>query len=130
MDALKGRLDGEGRFDKGTRALYATDGSNYRQAPIGVVVPRHADDVIATIELCRKFDAPILSHGGGTSLAGQCCNVAVIMDFSKYMHQPEAIDVRNKLGTVQPGCVLDAFRDHAKSMAGLYFGPDPATHSY
>jgi FAD/FMN-containing dehydrogenase len=70
--ALEGQLDGEVRFDGGSRALYATDGSNYRQVPMGVVVPRHKVDVLATIELCRQFGAPLLSRGGGTSLAGQC----------------------------------------------------------
>src|SRR5690349_16316559 len=83
---LKGQIAGEVRFDKGTRALYSTDGSNYRQVPIGVVIPRHAEDVERTMTLARKYGAPILSRGGGTSLAGQCCNVAVVLDFSKYMH--------------------------------------------
>ena len=82
---LRGNIRGEVRFDDGTRALYATDGSNYRQVPIGVVLPRDADDVIAAISLARKYGAPILCRGGGTSLAGQCCNVAVILDMSKHM---------------------------------------------
>jgi FAD/FMN-containing dehydrogenase/Fe-S oxidoreductase len=128
-DALKQSIDGEVRFDKGTRALYATDGSNYRQVPIGVVIPRHVQDVETTVRLAREHGAPILSRGGGTSLAGQCCNVAVVMDFSKYMHQVVRIDAENKLGHVQPGCVLDHFRETAKEQAGLFFGPDPATHS-
>src|SRR5580698_9969812 len=83
--ALRRHLRGEVRFDSGSRALYATDGSNYRQVPIGVVVPRDKEDVIATIALCRDYGAPLLARGGGTSLAGQCCNAAVILDFSKYM---------------------------------------------
>src|SRR5580698_8972596 len=83
--ALKRHLRGEVRFDDGSRALYATDGSSYRQIPIGVVIPRDTDDVIATISIAREFAAPILCRGGGTSLAGQCCNVAVVLDFSKYM---------------------------------------------
>jgi FAD/FMN-containing dehydrogenase/Fe-S oxidoreductase len=127
--ALKRQIDGEVRFDKGTRALYATDGSNYRQAPIGVVVPRHVGDVETAVRLARQFGTPILSRGGGTSLAGQCCNVAVLLDFSKYMFHVSHIDATNRLGRVQPGCVLDHFRDTAKKLAGLYFGPDPATHS-
>jgi FAD/FMN-containing dehydrogenase/Fe-S oxidoreductase len=127
--ALRSAIDGEVRFDKGTRALYATDGSNYRQAPIGVVVPRHEQDVETTVRLAREHGAPILCRGGGTSLAGQCCNVAVVMDFSKYMHQVLDIDAQKKLGRVQPGCVLDHFRNTAKQQAGLWFGPDPATHS-
>ncbi|MGA7303162.1 MAG: FAD-binding protein, partial [Candidatus Sulfotelmatobacter sp.] len=84
-EALRSRIRGEVRFDRGSLALYATDGSNYRQVPIGVVLPRDADDVIATVALCRDFGAPLLCRGGGTSLAGQCCNVAVVLDFSRYM---------------------------------------------
>src|SRR5436853_5276093 len=84
-DALRRHLRGEIRFDSGSRALYATDGSNYRQVPIGVVAPRDVEDVIAAAALCREYRAPLLPRGGGTSLAGQCCNVAVVIDFSKYM---------------------------------------------
>src|SRR5512145_1103468 len=76
---LEARIRGEVRFDRGSRALYASDGSNYRQVPIGVVVPRDVDDVIAAVAASRKFDAPVLSRGAGTSLAGQCCNVAVVI---------------------------------------------------
>jgi len=83
--ALRRHLRGEVRFDSGSRALYATDGSNYRQVPIGVVVPRDKEDVLAAVSLCRDHRAPLLARGGGTSLAGQCCNAAVILDFSKYM---------------------------------------------
>src|SRR5213083_1667717 len=85
--ALQRAIEGEVRFDDGSRALYATDASNYRQLPIGVVIPRDADDVAAAFAVCRELGAPILPRGGGTSLAGQCCNVAVILDFSKYMNQ-------------------------------------------
>ena len=85
--ALKKKISGEVRFDNGSRALYATDSSNYRQIPIGVVVPKTIDDVVQTISVCREFSAPVLSRGGGTSLAGQCCNVAVVLDFSKYLHK-------------------------------------------
>src|SRR5271154_3534647 len=84
-EALRRQIRGEVRFDSGSRALYSTDASNYRQVPIGVVLPRDSDDVQATVALCREFGAPLLCRGGGTSLAGQCCNVAVILDFSKYM---------------------------------------------
>ncbi len=126
---LRSRLRGEVRFDAGSRALYATDGSNYRQVPIGVVVPREAEDVVQTVALARQYGAPILSRGGGTSLRGQCCNVAVVMDFSKYMHHVVGIDPGRKLGTVQPGCVLDDFRGAAMKH-GLNFGPDPATHNH
>src|SRR5437660_1565669 len=127
---LRKQIQGEVRFDAGSRALYATDGSNYRQVPIGVVLPKTLDDVIATVALCREHGAPLLSRGGGTSLAGQCCNVAVVMDFSKYLHRVLRIDGERKLGTVQPGCVLDDLRDAAARQADLMFAPDPSTHNH
>ena len=126
---LRRRIRGEVRFDRGSRALYATDGSNYRQVPIGAVIPKDKDDVIETISVCREFGAPILSRGGGTSLAGQCCNVAVVMDMSKYMDHVLEIDPERKLGRVLPGCVLDNLRNAAKPHK-LTFGPDPATHDH
>src|SRR5437870_4148158 len=126
--SLKREIRGEVRFDNGSRAMYATDASNYRQVPIGVVLPQSTDDVIATVALARKFGAPILARGGGTSLAGQCCNVAVVMDFSKYMHHIVELNPREKFARVEPGIVLDDLRDAAEKHA-LTFGPDPATHS-
>ncbi|HET8596241.1 MAG TPA: FAD-linked oxidase C-terminal domain-containing protein [Castellaniella sp.] len=126
---LDGAIEGEVRFDAGSRALYATDGSNYRQVPIGVVLPRSIDDVVATVAACRRHGAPVLSRGGGTSLAGQCCNVAVVMDFSKYMHGIVELDPQRKSARVQPGCVLDHLRDAAERHA-LTFAPDPSTHSH
>ena len=105
--ALRAQIRGEVRFDSGSRALYATDGSNYRQIPIGIVLPRNVDDVIATISLAREYGAPILCRGSGTSLAGQCCNVAVILDFTKYMNQILEVDPVRRIARVQPGVVLD-----------------------
>src|SRR6202035_1027988 len=101
--ALKRAVKGEVRFDEGTRALYATDSSNYRQVPIGIVIPKSKEDVIQAIALCRQFGVPILSRGGGTSLAGQCCNVAVIMDFSKYMRNIVELDPGKRFARVEPG---------------------------
>ena len=124
---IQGGVHGNVRFDRGSRALYATDGSNYRQVPIGVVLPRDADDVLATVALCRQFGAPLLCRGGGTSLAGQCCNVAVILDFSKYMARILEIDPARRIARVQPGVVLDTLRTAAEKHH-LTFAPDPATH--
>jgi FAD/FMN-containing dehydrogenase len=84
---LAQRVSGEVRFDNGSRAAYASDASNYRQVPIGVVLPQSTDDIVAAIEICRKYDAPILMRGGGTSQNGQCVNVAVIIDTSKYLNR-------------------------------------------
>ena len=127
-DALRSELRGEVRFDDGSRALYATDSSNYRQIPIGVVLPRDVDDVVTTVERAREFGAPILARGGGTSLAGQCCNVAVVLDFSKYMHGILELDPVKRFARVQPGIILDDLRDAAEKH-NLTFGPDPATHT-
>src|SRR5438034_11625646 len=93
---LRRNLRGEVRFDDSDRALYSTDSSNYRQIPIGVVIPRDRSDVIATVAGCRKFGAPITCRGGGTSLAGQCCNVAVVIDFTEYMNRVIDVDTRGK----------------------------------
>lgn len=119
---------GEVRFDRGSRALYATDGSNYRQIPIGLVLPRDADDVAAAVAACRTFGAPLLPRGAGTSLAGQCCNVAVVLDFTKYMNQIVELNANERSARVQPGVVLDSLRNQAETYQ-LTFGPDPSTHS-
>jgi FAD/FMN-containing dehydrogenase/Fe-S oxidoreductase len=126
---LRRHIKGEVRFDDGSRALYATDASNYRQVPIGVVIPRDQDDVVATVTAARRFGAPILGRGAGTSLCGQCCNVAVILDFSKYMNRILEIDPVKQLARVEPGCILDSLRSAAERHH-LTFGPDPATHNH
>src|ERR1700682_1981698 len=125
---LKRVVKGEVRFDRGSRALYSSDGSNYRQIPIGLVVPRDDNDVIATVAACRKFGAPVLPRGAGTSLAGQSCNVAVIIDFTKYMNQILELDPERRFARVQPGVVLDTLRDRAE-VHQLTFAPDPSTHN-
>jgi FAD/FMN-containing dehydrogenase/Fe-S oxidoreductase len=124
---LRRNLRGEVRFDEGSRALYATDGSNYRQVPIGVVLPRDADDVIAAVSLAREYGAPLLCRGAGTSLSGQCCNVAMVLDFTRYMAEIIEIDPARRIARVQPGVVLDRLRNAAEKHH-LTFGPDPATH--
>ncbi|HEV2444813.1 MAG TPA: FAD-binding and (Fe-S)-binding domain-containing protein, partial [Candidatus Sulfopaludibacter sp.] len=106
----------------------AADSSNYRQLPIGVVLPRDAADVEAAIAACRATGAAVLSRGAGTSLAGQCANVAVIIDFSRYMNRLHSIDPEKKLAVVDPGIVLDRVREAAE-LHQLTYAPDPATHS-
>jgi FAD/FMN-containing dehydrogenase/Fe-S oxidoreductase len=125
---LKQNIKGEVRFDRGSRALYSTDGSNYRQIPIGLVVPRDADDVVAAMASCRKYGAPVLARGAGTSLAGQCCNVAVVFDFTKYMNRILELDPQQRFARVQPGVVLDTLRNQAEAHK-LTFAPDPSTHN-
>ena len=94
--ALRERVTGEVRFDRGTRAAYSTDASNFRQVPLGVVVPRTPDDAVAAIAVAREFGAPVLSRGGGTSLAGQSTNTAVVLDWSKYCAAVESVDERGR----------------------------------
>jgi FAD/FMN-containing dehydrogenase len=127
---LKGAIEGEVRFDTGSRAVYATDASNYRQVPVGVVIPKNRQDVVTAMAICHKFSVPVVSRGGGTSLAGQGCNVAVLIDMSKYYHNILHIDPDNKLVKVEPGIVLDTMRHTTEQKVGLTFGPDPATHSH
>ncbi len=126
---LRTTVSGEVRFDAGSKALYATDGSNYRQVPIGVVIPKSKQDVIETIAACRKFGAPLLSRGGGTSVAGQCCNVAVIIDWSKYLHHIVELNPEAHYARVEPGTICDTLRNAAKPYR-LTWGPDPATHDH
>src|SRR5215467_9893 len=126
---LKRTIAGEVRFDQGSRALYATDLSIYRQVPVGVVIPRTVDDVVATVQACRERGVPILGRGCGTSLAGQCCNVAVVIDFSKYLNRIVELDAARHTATVQPGVICDAVRQAAEQHH-LTFAPDPATHTY
>jgi FAD/FMN-containing dehydrogenase/Fe-S oxidoreductase len=125
---LKASFRGEVRFDLGSRALYAADSSNYRQLPVGVILPRDAEDVEAALAACRNTGAAVLPRGAGTSLAGQCANVAVVFDFSRYMNGLNSIDPLARLARVEPGIVLDRLREAAE-VHHLTYAPDPATHS-
>jgi FAD/FMN-containing dehydrogenase/Fe-S oxidoreductase len=116
-------------FSSQARALYATDASNYRQVPLGVVCPRSRQEVVEAVRICREHDAPILARGGGTSLAGQGCNVAVCIDFSRHLHRVIDVDPASRTARVEPGCILDRLQDAARPH-GLMFGPDPATHDH
>jgi FAD/FMN-containing dehydrogenase/Fe-S oxidoreductase len=126
---LSAAIKGEVKFDDGYRALYATDSSNYRQVPVGVVFPKDKQDIITTVALCNKYKAPVLCRGGGTSLAGQCCNVAVIMDFSKYYNRILEFNQDENTIHVETGIVLDDLRKFTEPY-GVTFGPDPATHNH
>jgi FAD/FMN-containing dehydrogenase/Fe-S oxidoreductase len=126
---LQVSVEGEVRFDAGSRAAYAHDASNYRQPPIGVVIPRHQRDVVNTLRVCHEHGAPVLGRGGGTSLAGQCVNHAIVIDFSKYVNRVLDVDEASRTVRVEPGCVLDDMR-HELSKHGLTYGPDPSTHNH
>jgi FAD/FMN-containing dehydrogenase/Fe-S oxidoreductase len=124
---LAARVDGEVRFDPGSRAAYSTDASNFRQVPIGVVLPRSVDAAAEAAAVCREHAVPLLSRGGGTSLAGQCTNEAVVLDWSKYCHRVVSVDAQARRCVVEPGIVLDVLNEELSS-TGLRFGPEPATH--
>jgi FAD/FMN-containing dehydrogenase/Fe-S oxidoreductase len=126
---LRTEVEGDVRFDSASRALYATDASNFRQPPIGVVIPRSVDDVIAAHAVCREYQAPILSRGCGTSLSGETVNHAVVIDHSKHLTEIHEPDEERRLIRCRAG----AINDHVNLAAGkhdLMFGPDPATHEY
>src|ERR1041385_7287041 len=126
--ALRSALEGEVRFDKGARAAYAADASNYRQVPVGVVLPRSVDDLIAAVRIARAHQAPVLARGGGTSQCGQGVNAALVIDCSKYLDRVLEVDAAARRARVEPGVVCDALREAAERHA-LTFAPDPATHS-
>src|SRR5579875_3458785 len=113
---LRSATQAEVRFDDASRALYASDLSHYRQVPIGVVVPRSVDDVIATVSICRDYGVPILGRGAGTSLAGQTCNVAVVIDFSKHLNRLLELNPKERYAWVEPGII----NDHLRSAAGQH----------
>lgn len=129
---LRKSIEGEVRFDAGTKAMYAVDAGNYRQIPIGVVIPRSKEDVIQTVKVCRSHDAPLLSRAGGTSIPGQTCNTAIVIDWSKYMHGVQEINIRERWARVLPGTVCDELRNQAMRHSNnlLVWGPDPATHTH
>src|SRR5437764_14107320 len=102
---LAAAVEGEVRFDTASRALYATDASNFRQPPIGVVIPRSIDDVVAIHAVCRERDAPILSRGCGTSLSGETVNYAVVIDHSKFLTEIGEPDAERRLITFRPGAI-------------------------
>ncbi len=119
---------GEVRFDEGSLGLYAQDASNYWHTPLGVVLPKSKDDVVAAVAACRRHGAPIVGRTGGTSLAGQSCNRAVVFDFSKYMRTILALDPSRRLARVEPGVICDEL-SRAAAPYKLTWGPQPATHS-
>jgi FAD/FMN-containing dehydrogenase/Fe-S oxidoreductase len=125
--ALQAAITGEVRFDAASVGMYSTDASNYRVPPIGVVIPHDVEDVMAAVRVARAHGVPIVSRGAGTSLAGNACNRALVLDFSKYMDRVLEVDAEEGWARVEPGVVLDDLRDLVAPY-GLTFGPDPATH--
>ncbi|MEC9308978.1 MAG: FAD-binding oxidoreductase, partial [Chloroflexota bacterium] len=125
---LEKRVSGEVRFDPFSRVLYSTDASIYQMEPVGVVIPKNVEDVVAVMELARDNKVPILPRAGGTSLAGQCVNHAIVMDFSKYMNQLIEVNQEEHWAKVQPGIVLDHLNKLLQPY-NLQYAPDPTTAS-
>ena len=126
---LKETVQGEVRFDAGTKAMYANDASNFRQVPLGVVLPKTVDDVVATHLACAEFGAPVTNRGGGTSLSGETVNNALVIDTSKYMNRIGDVDRENRTVHCQPGAINEQVNVKTGEQAGLIFGPDPSSHS-
>src|ERR1051326_1407258 len=125
---LRRVVRGEVRISGGNRGMYASDASNYRMVPLGVVLSRDAEDVVSATEVCRTRAVPIFARGGGTGIPGQTVNDGLLFDFSKYMNRLVELDPQGKRARVEPGIVLDELRKAANEH-DLTFGPDPATHS-
>jgi FAD/FMN-containing dehydrogenase/Fe-S oxidoreductase len=125
--ALRESVDGEVRFDSGSLAAYSCDSSNYRQIPLGVVIPHSVDAAVIAVAVCHRFGVPVLSRGGGTSLAGQATNAAVVIDWTKYCHQVVSVDTGARSCVVEPGIALDDL-NAVLAGDGLMFGPRPSTH--
>src|SRR5690349_13114153 len=123
---LRRRVEGDVRFDTYSRLLYSTDASMYQMEPLGVVIPRHAGDVQAAVEIANQQDVPLLPRGGGTSLTGQTVNRAVVMDFSRHMGGVLEVNREELWARVQPGLVQDELNHHVRPL-GLLFGPDTST---
>ena len=128
--ALRDSVKGEVRFDLGTRAIYSHDSSNYRQPPLGVVIPRDAEDVVAAVAACREHGAPVLPRGCGTSLSGETANVAVVLDTSKFMREIVEVDAEARIARVQPGVIRDQLASLTEERHNLTFAPDTSTHEY
>lgn len=128
QDELTRSISGDVRFDRLSRVLYATDASIYEIVPVGVVIPRHADDVSAAVQACRRHNVPIIPRGAATGLTGGAVGHGLQLDFSRYLDQIIEIDADARTARVQPGVVLDELNARLAPL-GLHFAPDVATSS-
>ncbi len=122
-ERLRHEIEGEVRFDPADRGRYSTDASIYQIEPIGVVIPRTAEDVDRTIAICREAGAPILPRGAGTSQCGQTVGEAVVVDTGKYLDRVIDLDEESRRVKVQPGVVLDRLNAWL-APTGLFFPVD------
>ncbi len=122
---LEALVEGSVRFDSYTRNLFATDASAYHQLPIGVVVPESTSDVQSVMRYCAENEIPVLPRGGGTSLAGQTVNKAVVLDFKKRFNSILDVDPEAATVTAQPGITLGRLNNRLAEH-DLKYAPDPA----
>jgi FAD/FMN-containing dehydrogenase/Fe-S oxidoreductase len=123
---MASRIRGQVRFGAHDRMLYATDASIYQVEPLGVVIPADVDDLREVVSYCAEHNLPMLPRGGGTSLAGQCVNRAVVIDCSANCRDIVEVDEVDRRCRVQPGITIDDLND-AIADTGLFFAPDPST---
>ena len=126
LNELEKRINGELRTDIYSRTLYSTDASIYQMMPHAVMIPRHMDDVQAAMEAAATHRMPLLPRTGGSSLAGQAVNEALVIDFTRHLDQVLEVNAEEQWVRVEPGVVLDELNIHLKPY-GLQFGPDPAS---
>ncbi len=127
---LRGALHGEVRFDAGSRAIYSHDSSNYRQHPLGVVIPETTDEIATAVAICREHSAPVLPRGCATSLSGETTNRAVVIDVSKKLRKIVEVDPERRIARVEPGVIRDQLAHVTEERFNLTFAPDTSTHEY
>src|ERR1700733_14540943 len=125
---LEAQIEGEVRFDVISRALYSTDASVYQIQPVGVVVPKNRQDILRTLEVCRRHQCPLTVRGGGTSQAGQAIGEGIQIDVSKYYNRVLEVNSSERWARVEPGIVLDELNAQLAPQ-GLRFAPDISTAS-
>ncbi|WP_084033438.1 FAD-binding and (Fe-S)-binding domain-containing protein [Arthrobacter sp. 35/47] len=110
-------------------AEYSYDASNYRLPPLAVVFPRTADDVVTTLAVCRETGTPLISRGGGTSMAGNAVGPGIVLDFSRHMNRIRSVDEASGITDVEPGVVLAVLSREVEKVTGgrLTFAPDPSS---
>jgi FAD/FMN-containing dehydrogenase/Fe-S oxidoreductase len=128
-EELRQAIQGEVHFSEGYRAMYSSDGSAYRQVPIGVVVPRSTEDVVRAVAICREHEVPVLPVGARTSLDGQACNVAVMIDFSKHLNRVLEINPEERYAWVEPGVIWTSLAEETRKHH-LTLGPNPGTRQW
>ncbi len=126
LDELRRSVQGEVRTDDISRILYSCDASIYQVMPYGVLIPRSVEDIQIAVQLAAKYRIPLLPRGGGTSMAGQTVNEALVIDTTPHLNRILEVNPEEKWVRAEPGVVLSSLNAHLKPY-GLKYGPDPAS---